>query len=1113
MQAPFADPLIKLERLRTPLPLIGRSFELQVIRVLLETVAQDVAVGARALTISGEMGVGKTRLLAALFQEASRRHFLVLEASAYETGKNIPYFSIIEALRSFLRSTPRNQLRHYLGLSSSSQQENGEHDPDSSHDDLSLAGEPLVAALTRLFPELPTLLRYEKQTFYDHAELLSPDLEKFRLFDAVATMLERASEEHPIVLAIDDLQWADSASLELMLYLTVRLHTSRVALIGVTRPEPPRMGGNNGEEPLISPEAATTAARVVGDLMRQGMLLLLPLSPLSQEEATQHLQTLLPGVVPESVQQTLLSRAEGNPFFLEELVRTLTLSQQLLLRNGIWQAQRVNTIKLPDGIVRAVEQRLYSLSVPCRDLLRVAALFGRSFPLDALAAVLAGEVNDLLALIDEAVRAAIIASDTTGPHNEQGEEDTVFWPLAEDMLVQRYLFCQGIVQEVLIASLPAHRVRQLHAAIGRALEESYVEDAVQHAAELARHYALSGEKEATLRWSLRAGEDAVRQQAHREAIGHFRLALKLLEAEKGAKLSSSAQPSVAELFMTIGELWLMLGELDPASHALQQSLQRLQQNASPSPWLLSRVNRLLGDTYRLQAQYDQALAHLQIASNALDEENGGQEQAGKLMEHIRWKPDSYYGIGSVELQVGTLSTGERIHMLQSQATLQVLLNRPQEAETLLWQSYHLAISIGDRGGQAFALHWVGYLRGWGEQVHETIRLQEQAHALYLAIGDPFRATLGELGLGMIYQGLGEIEQARLYSQRAMEHARRYGIRRAFGWFHWNEGMLAYALGDWENSVAHLQEALQEAITHEDARLKPVVLLTQAELAFRRGNWREAEQLFLDSIQAATATEWFPSTIALYGHFLAVTGRRVAARTQLDRAATIAEPPGIDGSFYLPFLAEGYIHLDLPEQAAIYSERIRNLHGFVYYGNAVDRILGVIAAHTGNWLGAEEAFENGLLLCQRMGNRPEEAAILYEQARMALMRGEAVERVHTLCAEAREIFLACGMERAVAMVDRLYDGVDLLNERAATADPAAMPQTAERAGGIGLDQQLTKRELEVLRLVAEGYTDREVADILIISPRTANRHLSNIFMKLDVPGRAAAVAYAVRQGLV
>lgn len=1115
MQAPFADPLIKLERLRTPLPLVGRSFELQVIRVLLETVAQDVAVGARALTISGEMGVGKTRLLAALCQEASRRQFLILESSAYETGKTIPYFPIIEALRPFLRSTSRDQLRRYLGLSPSSQQENGEEDANGSHGALSLAGDPLVAALTRLFPELPTFLHYEKRTLYDHAEPLPPDLEKFRLFDAVATLLEHAAEEQPIVLAVDDLQWADSASLELMLYLTVRLHTSRVALIGVTRPEPPR--GNNGEESLISPQAATTAARVVGDLMRQGMLLLLPLSPLSQQEAMEHLQALLPGVVPESVQQTLLSRAEGNPFFLEELVRTLTLSQQLLLRNGIWQAQRVNNIKLPDGIILAVEQRLYSLSAPCRDLLRVAALFGRSFPLDALTMVVAGEVNDLLALINEAVGAAIIASDAIGLDNEQTEEEEAIWPLSltADMTMQRYLFCQGIVQEVLIASLPAHRVRQLHGAIGKALESSYAEDAVKHAAELARHYALGGEKEATLRWSLQAGEDAVQQQAHREAIGHFRLALKLLEAEKGAKISSSEpQPSVAELFMTIGELWLMLGELDPAVHALQQALQRLQQSAAPSPWLLSRINRLLGDTYRLQARYDQALAHLQIASNALDEDSGNLEQTSRLVEHIRWRPDSYYGVGAVELQSGTLNTSERIHMLQSQATLQVLLNRPQEAETLLWQSYHLAISIGDRGGQAFALHWVGYLRGWGEQIHETIRLQEQAHALYLAIGDPFRATLGELGLGMIYQGLGEMEKARLYSLRAMEHARRYGIRRAFGWFHWNQGMMAYSLGEWENSTAHLQEALQEAITHDDARLKPVVLLTQAELAFRRGNWREAEQLFLDGIQAATATEWFPSTIALYGHFLAVTGRRVAARTQLDRAAAIAEPPGIDGSFYLPFLAEGYIHLDLPDQAAIYSERIRNLHGFVYYGNAVDRILGVIAAHMGNWSEAEEAFENGLLLCQRMGNRPEEAAILYEQARMAMMRGEAVTRVHALCAEAREIFLSCGMERAVAMVDTLHDGADLLAE---PTEQEAVAQTteavAERASGAGLEQQLTKRELEVLRLVAEGYTDREVADILIISPRTANRHLSNIFMKLDVPGRAAAVAYAVRQGLV
>lgn len=1134
MQAPFVDPITKLRQLSTPLPLVGRTFERQVLRSLLETVELDLPSGARALTISGEMGIGKSRLLAALCMEASEQRFLVLEASAYETGRTIPYLPFIEALRPLLRSTPREQLLRYLQPGSEKDVHlhstvPADTTPEGvSYPDGSIEPGPrgsLVAALSRLFPDLPARLQYEQQALYAQMELLSPDLRKFRLLDAIATLLERAAEQQPILLAIDNVQWADSASLELMLYLTTRLRSSKVALVGVTRPQRSFVGENDGEESIISAAAAMAAARVLGDLVRQGMLLLLPLSPLSEEEARQHLHALLPGSIPQSVEQALLARAEGNPFFLEELVRALTLSQQLRLHDGIWQASRIGNARLPDSIVLAVEQRLHGLSEACRHLLRTAALFGRSFLLDALAQVVESDTDDLIPLLHEAVEAAIIADDASRQNDAlEADGDDMPWSFSSSdgissPPVQRYMFCQGIVQEVLLASVPTHRVRQLHSAIGRALEKSYAEDAEQHAAELARHYAWGGDKEAALRWSLRAGEEAIHQQAHREAISHFRLVLQLLES--GGVTTDEAWPSLPELSMTIGELWLMLGELDQAVRAFQQALLWLRQTSNASPWLLSRVNRLLADVYRMQAHYDQALAHLQAASAALDEQREGNGSVHKQIEFIRWNPGSYYGVGSIELKPEMLQTGERIHRLQSQATLQVLLNRPQEAEMLLWQSYHLAISIGDRGSQAFALHWVGYLRGWGEQIHEAIRLQEQAHELYLAIGDPYRAMLGELGLGMIYQGLGEIERANQYSQLGMEHAHRYGIRRPLGWLHWNQGMMAYTRGEWENSATQLQEALQEATTNNDARLKPVVLLTQAELAFRRGDWREAEQLFLDSIQAAAAMEWFPSTIALYGHFLAVTGRRVAARTQLDRAAAITEPPGIAGNFYLPFLAEGYIHLDLPDRAATYIERIRNLHGFMYYGHAVDRILGVIASHMSDWDGAERAFEEALLLCRRAGNRPEEATILYEQARMAMMRGEAVQGVLVLCGEAREIFQCYGMERAVAMVDALRDGAEQLKTaRIVAVERTTVPSTSAMLTGHktisdadSLEQRLTKRELEVLRLVAEGYTDREVADILVISPRTANRHLSNIFLKLDVPGRAAAVAYAVRQGLV
>jgi DNA-binding CsgD family transcriptional regulator/tetratricopeptide (TPR) repeat protein len=1110
MQAPFADPLTGLERLRTSLPLVGRDFEMQVMRSLLDTVALNEPAGSHALLISGEVGVGKTRLLAALCQEARERDFRVLEVSAYEAGRMLPYLPFSEALRSLIRSLTLGQLRRYIRLSLSSAA--GEQE-DMAQDEtgvIALSGIPFVTALARLFPDLPALLDIKPSP----SETLLPEQEKFRLFDAVATLLERAADDQPILLGIDNLQWVDSASLELMLYLTVRLRGCRVALVGVTRPSRPREPAEDDTSGAAT-AASDAAARILGSLIREGILHILAPGPLSTEAAEQHLQALLPGVIPQEVARALLERAEGNLFFLEELVRMQTLSHQLEQREGVWRATRAGSSKLPDSIIAAVRQRLKALSAPCLETLQVAALFGRTFPADALAQATEKSEDKLQLLIDEALQAMLIA-----PLEEDREEDFgreasagTFPEPVRDLALQRYMFCQGIVQEVLYADMPAYRSRVFHAAIGRALEVHYGHEAVSHAAELVRHYALGGEREATLRWSLRAGEDAARQQAHREAIAHFRLALKLLEAgAEESKDSAGNMPSLPELQLSIGELWFRQGELDRAVSAFQQAIQQFQSLPARSPLLLARANRYLSDAYRMQARYDLALSHLQAASSALD--SNCSDSASAPAQSVPWFPGRSFSYNLTAASSKQVDTRERILLLQSQATLATLLHRTTEAEELLWQSYQLATEQCDRGSQAFALHWVGYLRGWGEQIHEAIRLLQQAHELYVAIGDPFRAALGDQVLGIIYQVMGEMESARLYTLRGLECARRYGVRHILGWLHWNQGAMALTEGNWESSGAYLQQALQEASSDNMTRLKPVVLQALGELHFRRGNWRQAEQYFLESIQAATSTEWLPGSLALYGHFLAVTGRRTEARTQLERAADIPESPGFGGSFYLPFLAEGYLHLDLTERASTYIQRIRNLRGFTYYGNAVDRILGIVAAHAEDWETAERAFEEGLSHCQRAGNEPEEAAILYEQARAALMRGAPLTQVHALCERARALFLRYDMQRAVAMVDALRGGAAQLQQKF-KQPPARAITTDSRHNHHELapTARLTKRELEVLRLVAEGHTDREVADTLVISPRTANRHLSNIFVKLDVPGRAAAVAYAIRLGLV
>src|ERR1700694_4196434 len=460
MQAPFADPLSGIELLTTPLALVGREAEMRVICALLDTVAQQKPVGARALMMSGDVGVGKSRLLAEMCLEAQSRHFSILEGRTYESGGMFPYLPFIEALRPVIRSTAAGTLRSFVGL------ENSEgRDATATNTSISCRAAPLVAALSRLFPELPRLL---DRTITP--EILTPDQEKFRLFDAVATFLERMAVERPLVLSIDNLQWADSASLELTMYLTVRLHSSPVALVGVTRP-PASMQARGDAE---TANQSSTALRMLSELMRQGLLLFLPIHPLSADAAERHLQMLLPGSTGNA--HALLTRAEGNPFFLEELVRMLTLNGQLIQRDGAWHLSRTINPELPASISLAVEQRLQGLSAPCLELLRVASLFGRTFPLQALVMVLRESDAKVQAFIDEAVQSSVIA--------RSPDASATFWEELADEAEEHYLrehltrspgyiFCQGIVQEVLSNQVPAYQAHTLHGRIGTALETFY----------------------------------------------------------------------------------------------------------------------------------------------------------------------------------------------------------------------------------------------------------------------------------------------------------------------------------------------------------------------------------------------------------------------------------------------------------------------------------------------------------------------------------------------------------------------------------------------------------------------------------------------------------------
>ncbi len=1099
----------------SPAPLVGREQEMDLLRYALKAIlasgagAPAAAAGAhfaptipRAVFVAGAAGAGKTRLLRELAAEADASGAIVLWGGAYESGLLPPYLPFTESLRPYLRSLSPSQLSRLLGLAPT----NGARGQSDAVSPISLQ------CLAQLFPIIAAL-----PGFPTPQEALTPEQEKFGLLDGFATLLERIAsvgesagtrgaaesktrKDQPILLCLDDLQWADSASLELLLYLTARLRGASILLVGALR---------NG---FIDPSAGSALGRAIAELNRQRLFTLLLLNPLSEGASSVLLDALLPGGVAPDLRQAILARAEGNPFFIEELVHALQGSGQIAMQHGLWQRARGNLSlssplpELPPSIKMTLALRLEPLSAPCRDLLRAAALCGPAFYPDVLAAATGQSQETVLDLLDEADNAGLIE-----PIPDDETESA-----ATGGALSAFRFSQRIARELLAGQLPRQSRRRLHAALAAALQaRSRTRQAAERsAAEIAHHFTQAGHTRQAIRWTVLAGDVAAGRHAHREAIGFYRSALALLDTSADAQAPAADgaaeaaavgtdtpdSPEPAEtyrpglLHWRLAESWFRLGEFQSALRSFQSALD--EERSPGDPLALAKLNRLISDVYRQLGQYDQAFGYLHAAQSTL----AALESADPAKQ-----------------QTDTILT-EQMLQRQSLAVLMIGAGQGEAAEAALRESQQLAIRLGDRSAQAFALHMLGWVKGWGEQIAQAIQLQLQARDLLLEIGDPFHAAIGYEGLGIVYQAIGNSQNARKETEAGLELATRYGITRSIPWLRYNLGVLALAQGRWADAAQALEDARAESERTNDARLKPILRQALGILAWRLGNLEQARQALEEGYQAAQVSfEWLPGSAGLLGWFLAITDHPDAARPYLDQATmrSFFTPVGFAADFFLPFVAEGLLACgDLPAAASL-AERIAPWSERQYYGISAQRVLGRIAAAQKHWNNAQRFFAAGAEFCRRAGSHPEHISTLLAWAEAALAQARAqpaqasalVDDIERLSEEAQllshKLKLPAQAERAAA----------LRAEAASVPQQTAATLPGAQAIDPGVLKGLTPRELEVLRLVADGKTDKEIAEELVISPRTANRHIANIFLKIDVTTRAAAAAYAIRNRLV
>ncbi|HEY3050134.1 MAG TPA: ABC transporter substrate-binding protein [Gaiellaceae bacterium] len=461
-------------------PFVGREEQLAAARE-----AADAVLGGTGgiLFITGEAGIGKSRLGAELrtlveTAESPQGSPLWLEGRCVSYGESLPYWPYRDVLREWLGvSLQEPELRMRVSLRREVERLFGER---------ALEIYPYLGALLGLTLEADAASRLAE---------LSPEAAQYRTFEVVGELITRLAEERPVVLAIDDLHWADATSLQLTEQLLAITDTAAVLVLIKHRPEP--------DHPSWRVKAI--AAERYPHRSRE-----LALGALSGDAHRELLDSLFgAGTIPPELEQQILDGAEGNPFYLEELVGTLTETGVLVREDGSWRFDHQAEIVIPPTVEKVILARIDRLSSDDRDVLTAASVLGRRFGLPLLEGVTGGD-GSLQESLNALQRVDLI-------------REARRWPEPE------YRFKHALIQEAAYRTLLAADRERLHC---RALSwlEAHFSDNRDEVLGLLAYHALAGKSEdKAVLYLTRAGDRARLEWALDEAIGHYRALLPLLE--------------------------------------------------------------------------------------------------------------------------------------------------------------------------------------------------------------------------------------------------------------------------------------------------------------------------------------------------------------------------------------------------------------------------------------------------------------------------------------------------------------------------------------------------------------------------------------------------------
>ena len=490
---------------------VGREAELK----QLQAAFDGALSGQGALVmVVGEPGIGKTTVTEQLLTYVAMRGGRALVGHCYEEGSlALPYLPFVEAMRSYALVRETDRLREELGTG---------------------AGD-----VARIVSEIRDRVAVEMPPPGN------PEEERFRLFQAVTGFLRNASSAQALCIVLEDLQDGDKGTMELLVHLARNLSGTRLLIIGTYRD--------------VEVDRRHPLSAALADLRRVDSFARIPLRGLSIDEVHRMMSNITGQDLPFTMAEGIYRQTEGNPLFIQEVVRYILESGLARREGGQWVAAVDSLIaQIPEGLRDVIGKRLTRLSEDCNRILSIASVMGRDFSLDVLRAVAGVPEEQLLSAIEEAVGVSLLEE-----HSEGREV--------------RYRFTHAYFRQTLYGEMIAPRRLRLHNEVAKALERHYANRLDEHAAELAEHFAHSSTEEdlrKAVSYGELAGKRAAGVYAHGEAARLLEQALQVQDVldPKDNEKRYGLLDALANALLGAGEPKRVSDEIAPEIFAIAERM-------------------------------------------------------------------------------------------------------------------------------------------------------------------------------------------------------------------------------------------------------------------------------------------------------------------------------------------------------------------------------------------------------------------------------------------------------------------------------------------------------------------------------------------------------------